>query len=119
MPPRSPTTVGIAVETTVISIAAMERLSSSETTVSGRFVFIPGVDAPSRGAAQTAVAPATRGNAQEIAAFFPAGNQGSLMRAGHVLAAVCVVFLAACPSRAPSGGAAVPRTANPQTIVAA
>src|SRR2546430_11658317 len=40
MPPRSPTTVGMAVETTVISIAAIERLSSSETTVSGRLVFI-------------------------------------------------------------------------------
>src|SRR6266478_8482145 len=40
MPPRSPTTVGMAVETTVISIAAIERLSKSEMTVSGRFVFI-------------------------------------------------------------------------------
>src|SRR6266446_9046043 len=40
MPPRSPTTVGMAVETTVISIAAIERLSNSEMTVSGRFVFI-------------------------------------------------------------------------------
>src|SRR3954471_20008989 len=40
MPPRSPTTVGMAVETTVISIAAMERLSRSETTVRGRLVFI-------------------------------------------------------------------------------
>src|SRR5947209_13991187 len=40
MPPRSPTTVGMAVETTVISIAAMDRLRRSETTVSGRFVFI-------------------------------------------------------------------------------
>src|SRR5438309_4085605 len=40
MPPRSQTTVGMAVETTVISIAAIERLSSSETTVSGRLVFI-------------------------------------------------------------------------------
>src|SRR6267143_135337 len=42
MPPRSPTTVGMAVETTVISIAAIERLSKSEMTVSGRFVFIDG-----------------------------------------------------------------------------
>src|SRR5437868_4883928 len=42
MPPRSPTTVGMAVETTVISIAAIERLSKSEMTVSGRFVFIEG-----------------------------------------------------------------------------
>src|SRR6267143_2539814 len=40
MPPRSPTTVGMAVETTVISIAAIERLKRSETTVSGRLVFI-------------------------------------------------------------------------------
>src|SRR3989440_12985611 len=40
MPPRSPTTVGMAVETTVISIAAIERLSSRETTVRGRLVFI-------------------------------------------------------------------------------
>ena len=40
MPPRSPTTVGMAVETTVISIAAIERLSNSEMTVSGRLVFI-------------------------------------------------------------------------------
>src|SRR5581483_3740619 len=39
MPPRSPTTVGMAVETTVISIAAIEMLRSSETTVSGRLVF--------------------------------------------------------------------------------
>src|SRR5712664_3541905 len=45
MPPRSPTTVGMAVETTVISIAAIERLSNSEMTVSGRLVFIVGVDA--------------------------------------------------------------------------
>src|SRR6202171_4292940 len=45
MPPRSPTTVGIAVETTVISIAAIERLSNREMTVSGRFVFIVGIDA--------------------------------------------------------------------------
>src|SRR5204863_4900600 len=45
MPPRSPTTVGMAVETTVISIAAIERLSNSEMTVSGRLVFILGVDA--------------------------------------------------------------------------
>src|ERR1700716_184591 len=40
MPPRSPTTVGIAVETTVISMAAIDRLSRSATTVSGRLVFI-------------------------------------------------------------------------------
>jgi hypothetical protein len=39
MPPRSPTTVGMAVETTVISIAAIERLKSSATTVRGRLVF--------------------------------------------------------------------------------
>src|SRR4051812_24462884 len=39
MPPRSPTTVGMAVETTVISIAAIEMLRRSETTVSGRLVF--------------------------------------------------------------------------------
>src|SRR6267142_4827640 len=45
MPPRSPTTVGMAVETTVISIAAIERLSNREMTVSGRLVFILGVDA--------------------------------------------------------------------------
>src|SRR5438270_6854479 len=40
MPPKSPTTVGMAVETTVIAIAAIERLRSSETTVSGRLVVI-------------------------------------------------------------------------------
>ena len=43
------------------------------------------------------------------------GNEGSLMRAGHVLA---LVFLLGCASRT-SGGGAVPRTANPQEIVAA
>src|SRR6266436_2616884 len=42
MPPRSPTTVGMAVETTVISIAAIDRLSNREMTVSGRLVFILG-----------------------------------------------------------------------------
>src|ERR1700737_5397593 len=42
MPPRSPTTVGMAVETTVISMAAIDRLSSRATTVSGRLVFIAG-----------------------------------------------------------------------------
>src|ERR1700737_5536438 len=45
MPPRSPTTLGMGVETTVISIAAIERLSNREMTVSGRFVFIVGIDA--------------------------------------------------------------------------
>src|SRR5713226_5655845 len=40
MPPRSPTTVGMAVETTVISMAAIDKLSSRATTVSGRLVFI-------------------------------------------------------------------------------
>jgi len=38
------------------------------------------------------------------------------MRAGHVLA---IVVLLGCASRTSSGGAAVPRTANPQEIVAA
>jgi hypothetical protein len=40
MPPRSPTTVGIAVETTVASRAAMKRLRMSATTVVGRWVFL-------------------------------------------------------------------------------
>src|SRR6267378_2232785 len=47
MPPRSPTTVGMAVETTVISIAAIDRLRRRETTVSGRLVFIAGNGCPS------------------------------------------------------------------------
>jgi hypothetical protein len=38
--------VGIAVDTTVISIAAIERLSRSEMTVRGRLVLIARVDAP-------------------------------------------------------------------------
>src|SRR5437762_2539831 len=51
-----------------------------------------------------------------LRSVLPRGNQGSPMRAGHVLA---LVFLLGCASRTPSGGAAVPRTANPQEIVAA
>src|SRR5258708_18669887 len=48
MPPRSPTTVGMAVDTTVISMAAIDRLSSRATTVSGRLVFIAVDDALTR-----------------------------------------------------------------------
>src|SRR5256885_462755 len=47
MPPKSLTTVGMAVETTVISSAAMKRLRASATVVSGRCVFRMGSADPS------------------------------------------------------------------------
>ena len=40
IPPRSPTTVGMAVDTTVISIAAIDRLSRAGITVGRRLVLI-------------------------------------------------------------------------------
>src|SRR6266436_1951268 len=64
MPPRSPTTVGMAVETTVISIAAIERLSSRETTVRGRLVFIVRVDALAASRTQLSVRDASSRGAQ-------------------------------------------------------
>src|ERR1700726_3990299 len=67
MPPRSPTTVGMAVETTVISIAAIDRLSNREMTVSGRLVFILGVDALPTVEAQSIVRGVLTGNERNLA----------------------------------------------------